>query len=529
MRIVLPEKPSELARKHPAAALGLIGWCITLLILPFPPSYSVSDSISRIREAHWIWSGENPGGILPGQGGVQHHWFGLGQILLFIGPDWMISKLGHGLPRFDLLLVLVFPIINGVVLALGYVAGRELGLDRRTSILSVLVWSLTTTILWHFQNNQENPHMLALGLACVIGSLRWVRTGSTGWLHLAGAASAWNILIRIPNAAIAVPLLFLPWAARWMSGEISFKTGWRDHARLVGMPFLVGAPWFMGAIILDRVWHHHRFGTWTGTYMDEYQRWAATHFTGVPDGFPFSTPFLEGMAGFLFNPSKSIFLYEPWVGVGVIVLLTLWKRVPPATRALMALMIGSLIITMVGLARFSYCDSEPSWGHRFLATPAHLLQLPVLGLVLAVCNSVMLRRCLMGVCGALFVISVSSLWYPAYHEMIVYRNFGTEATRRPGSDSQPSLMIPVASKDFRLIRRPIEVVRDLAAQWSTPELWAAGSPPLRLLIPVKPFRNTNPGVAWVLRVGWWSGFALVMVLVRVSLQSREDRSPCRQS
>ncbi|MSU36926.1 MAG: hypothetical protein EXS36_17885 [Pedosphaera sp.] len=33
----------------------------------------VSDTITRMQEAHWVWSGEPTGGPLVGRGGIHHH------------------------------------------------------------------------------------------------------------------------------------------------------------------------------------------------------------------------------------------------------------------------------------------------------------------------------------------------------------------------------------------------------------------------------------------------------------------------
>lgn len=80
--------------QSPIGSLFALGFLITLLLLPLPPTHMVSDSFSRFSDAHWLWSGADPQGQLPGVGGVHHHWFGLGQTLLLAFPDFVLAQMG---------------------------------------------------------------------------------------------------------------------------------------------------------------------------------------------------------------------------------------------------------------------------------------------------------------------------------------------------------------------------------------------------------------------------------------------------
>lgn len=494
-------------RMHPDRVLWCIGVLLTLLIQPLPAHHVVSDSVSRFRDAHWIWSGEDPGGQLPGLGGLHHHWYGVGQALLFLLPDWVMAHIGIGdlTTRVVLVFYLLFPTINGLVLATGWHAARELGFDPREAAGGVLILAGCTTLLWHFQTNQENPLMLFLALVAVVGVLRWDRTGSLWWLHTACAAQAWNVLIRLPNLALVLPLFGLPFLARMIARRAVTPLS----ETLRGSLTVAGAalPWLAIAGLLDRVWQRIRFGGWTGTYMGELGTWARANVEGLPPDFPFSNEFLPGVLQFFTSPAKSLLVYEPLVLLAILPWFLGGFPGLPERRALLIAAAASIVGTIVGLARCVYWSGEPSWGPRFIATPAHLLQLlsAIAMFQAATTRNPAIRIPARATLVLLFGIQIASIWLPAYHETLVHRG--------PADGSRVPIGEVGYTDDWRIVDRPITVISEMAHQIRDPEGWASSRPPQRILVPVRPFSQLRAPVRWGLRAVWASGLLVLLGLV----------------
>ena len=500
--------------------LWLFGWVLTLLILPTPQA-PISDSRSRMLEAHWIWSGADPGGALIGRDGAHHFWFGLGQILIFLPVDWTVDHLGLHSTALRVLAItyLVFPVINGGVLALGFLVLRELGFCSRTALISTLSLQFLTTLLWHFQNNQENPLILLLALVTVIALLRWHRTNVRSWLHLAAAAQSFALMIRIPNLAIAGALFLLPLVLTVLNSQSNLRQNLR--AAFIQSRQIISAciPWLLLAIIADRWWQWYRFGSLTTTYMDGYAVWMRTQTNDVAPGFPFHNPFWDGILGQLFSPAKSIFVYEPLWFPGLVILWLGRKRWPAAVTALALCASLALVGSMIGMARFCLWHSDPNWGPRYLATPAHLLELPAGALIYHWIRSRWARVVIWLATGILAIVGVSSLYFVAYHELKL-------DPKKPYAFAQTGWREGVwvgGNADFRFLNRPFLIVTDYRHELNRTAAWTA-SPPLRLLFPFQPLQSLRPEFRWSLRTVWVAVALTLFLIIRKTLQraSRED-------
>lgn len=518
---------SERFRRHPDITLFLLGFLWTVLVMPADPNKMVSDSHRRFRSATWIWNGTNPEGRLPGVDGVGHYWDGVGQSLVFVPFDIALSALGVTdiNTRFSVISRLLFPLVNGLVLLLSWHALRGLGFKARNCSLGTLITLGCTTLTFHFQNNQENPLMLAYALVAMIGILRWNDSGSLLWLNLACIAQAASISIRITNLAYVLPLFGLPTLSRIFDGTRPWD--WRHEIRQLLKMSWVAIPWLLVAVAIDRWWQWTRFGTLQGTYYSVFQRWAETHFDHLPPGFPFSVPFMEGFAGQLISPAKGVVFYEP------LVLLTLafWflRRVDPNPRAKALIFIGWIAIlgTSVGLARLYYWDSEPNWGPRYLATPAHLLELALATWIVGHQQPRIWGQRLMSL-GAvcLVAIQISGIWWPAYHEnMAGAIRRGPEYVRT--SSELWSRGLPTVNadlhKDWVVVNRPIGVAKDIARQIILPrEQWLAGDPPMRMIWVTGTLNSLGTTTRWGVRLVWLAGLAVVLWLARQSTLAPES-------
>jgi len=482
----------------------------------------VSDSYARFNDAHWLWSRQDPNGLLPGVGGAHHHWYGLGQVLLFVLPDWLLAKVGMEsiATRYDLTSFLLFPLINGFVLMMAWRVLHELGYDSRQSSMAVLITVFCSTLLFHFQNNQENPLMLGLALTSILGILKWDRTGSLWWLNLACAAQAWNTLIRIPNLALVIPIFGLPFLARIFgrnssSNRVGLTAGWGTMA-------LVAVPWMTLGAGLDRYWHWVRFGKWTGTYMAELGIWLHATFSGLPDGYPVASSIWTGVFGLLAAPGRSVFLYEP-----LILLAFLWwidprGRPSPWSLGLASASAVAICGTIFGVSLTVYWSSEPNWGPRHLATPAHLLQLVTCAWLVGIYPILRsaYRRLLAGGIGFLMVLQFAGIWLPAFHETVVALNRQEPSYQQWISDRiAQGFPLVTEDSDWRIVIRAKEVLSEIALQLRDPERWASEAHAPRMLVPFRPLDSLPIPARWGVRFVWFLGLAVLVWIGRQSISS----------
>ena len=517
----------DLFRRRPDVSLFLLGILCTALILPMSPLKMVSDSFRRMKSAAWIWSGRDPGGHLPGISGAGHHWDGVGQPLLMVPFDMAVASLGVAdiETRFSIVARILFPAINGLVLMLSWHVLRQLGFGARNCSLGTLITLGCTTLMFHFQNNQENPLMLAYALVAVLGILRWNDSGSLLWLNLACAAQAGSVSIRVTNLAYVLPLFGLPLLTRIFDRSRSLD--WRSEMRQLMQILMAAAPWALFAFALDRWWQWVRFGTLKGTYYTVFQQWAVSNFEGLPNGFPFSVRFWDGFSGLLLSPAKGVVFYEPLVVVGVVFWTLHGLEVTARTKALVFAGSVALLGTAVGLARLYYWDSEPNWGPRYLATPSHIVELPIAAWLATHLTRGSLGRRIVGL-GALCVllaVQVSGIWWPAYHENIeLITRKGPEHARRSSEIWERGLPLqePDGHTDWRFVNRPLRVAADIRLQLVLPSnQWADQKPPLRMIWITGSLRSLNGPTRWAVRITWLAGLAVALWLASQSVLGTE--------
>lgn len=517
-------------RRHPDITLFLLGFLWTVLVMPAGPHMMVSDSYRRFRSAVWIWNGTDPEGRLPGVGGVGHYWDGVGQSLVFVPFDFILASLGVAdiNSRFSMIARVLFPAINGLVLFLSWHALRGLGFRSRNCSLGTLITLGCTTLTFHFQNNQENPLMLAYALVAIIGILRWNDSGSLLWLNLACFAQAASISTRITNLAYVLPLFGLPMLSRIFDGSRPWD--WHDEIRQLVKLAWVEVPWLLAAFAVDRWWQWSRFGTLHGTYYSIFRQWAESNFDQLPPGFPFSVPFMEGFAGQLVSPAKGVLFYEPLVPVVLAFLCLRRAESTPRTKALVFIGCIAILGTAVGLARLYYWDSEPNWGPRYLATPAHLMELALAAWIMTNLDPrPWIRRLLALGAVCLVALQVSGIWWPAYHESMASTigkgpDFVKKATEL-WSRGLP-VVNPEIHQDWVILNRPVGVGRDVARQiLLSKEEWLAGNPPMRMVWVTGTLNSLSTTAKWTVRLGWLAGLAVVFWLARQSvLGSKPDEN-----
>jgi len=102
----------------------------------------------------------------------------------------------------------------------------------------------------------------------------------------------------------------------------------------------------------------------------------------LPANFPWSTHFYEGFLGPLFKPEKSIFLFDPLLLLAILLLVALWKRLPPEIRAYGVASILLLLGYICFYAMYTYWAGDFAWGDRYVSTSVELAAMLAVPLLL---------------------------------------------------------------------------------------------------------------------------------------------------
>jgi hypothetical protein len=208
------------------------------------------------------------------------------------------------------------------------------------------------SLLWPYARFGFNQPLAALTLlAGVIDATAAVRHRTPGRAARAGLWIGLSLLTRHEMGLAAVPLTL--WLAFGDRGTIARR--WRELQGFVAVVF--------AAVVVWLVYNAARFGNPldSGFLRDP-----------VPG---FGSPILQGLAGLLFSPAASIFLYSPVVIFGVAGLAMLFKR----DRSLAVLLASLPIVFLLLYATLGNWIGGRSYGGRYL-----VVVLPYLGVGWAV-------------------------------------------------------------------------------------------------------------------------------------------------
>jgi hypothetical protein len=345
-----------------------------------------SDTMHRLQAAHSFWTSEPavfpneyPEFGLHGRGGKLYGWYGIGQSLLLLPFDIAGSYMEH-LPILsayagsdptvrNILVTYCVNILLSVLTAL--VCFRFLRLLEFTvnqAIAGVLALLFCTTHLHYTQNMMENNYILLLTLTGLTFQYDWLRSRRRQALLIGSAALGLNLLTRLTTMmdllAVAVFLLLVLWSAGVRGRELL------KHS----IAYLkVAVPVYGFFLVLDRVYQFCRFGSFFNTYIQVYARERRLLDPTLPTNYPFETPFHVGFLGALFQPEKSIFLFDPLLVLTIIVSVLLWKRFRPEIKAYIAAA-GLLVLAYISFyARYTVWSGDFAWGDRYVSTSAELV------------------------------------------------------------------------------------------------------------------------------------------------------------
>jgi hypothetical protein len=506
-----------------------------LLVMP-GTVMPTGEAPTRLRVARWLWTGQSPEGLLPGRGGATHPWVGLGQSLVMLPADVAVALLTRGRDategqvtpsQFVLVSYLTFPLVNALAVLYGFMLLRRLGFGEGRAALGALSLLFLTTLLWHVQNNQDNPLQLLLVLAGLYHVLGWVETRSAASLAAASLALGFNLLVRLTTATdaacvLAVPLLVIYFGRDGGAGPRRREA--RDYLRAAA---LYAAPALALFLALDRLYHWHRFGTFSGTYMGLYgalRRAASPHF---PADFPFNNDFLDGFTGPLVTSGKSVFIYDPLLVVALAAAALCWPRLSPRVKAVVACGCVMLLTTVGVYAKLFCWSGEAAWGNRYTTVPVHLLSLLALPLALSHApragrwaRPAALSLALAAALGLAF--QLSSLVYPSWVE-------GVQAgILIPELDSRPT--IPRQGEYCHVCMRATNIAADASGnfyEWGLDRTRDGKTigPPTKRLVPFIPFSSLPPRYVALIKGAWWLlllTLALVLALTYRAARGAKD-------
>jgi hypothetical protein len=261
-------------------------------------------------------------------------------------------------------------LVNVLTALLAFRLLRQLRFSVREAVLGVLALLFCTTHLHYTQNMMENNYIMLLTVAGFSFQYEWLRTASRRALWLGCAALGLNLITRLTTGLDLM-----------MVGFFLLLVLWFEHVRgrELGRRFVayckVAAPVYAFFLLIDRIYQFYRFGSFTNTYVPLFAKEQRQIDPTLPVNFPWSTPFHEGVLGPLFKPEKSIFLFDPLLVLGIVLLVILWKRLSPEVRAYGVTSLLLLLAYIGFYARYTYWAGDFAWGDRYVSTSAELAAL----------------------------------------------------------------------------------------------------------------------------------------------------------
>ena len=361
--------------------------CLTAGLLAFvvqSGEVGTADTTHRLQTTHWLWTSdpqvfpyEYPEFGLRGRGGRLYSWYGIGQSLLMLPADLLGTWIEHW-PVFSdyeddpslrsIVVSYVTSILVNILTALvAFRFLRQLRFGMTEAVAGVLALMFCTTQLHYTQNMMENNYILLLTLTGFSYQYEWLRTDRRRALFIASGALGLNLLTRLTTGMDLIAAGIFVLLVLGFEGT-NFEAVWR---RLIAY-CKIAAPVYLFFFLLDRAYQFYRFESFTHTYITTFAREYRQRDPSLPVNFPWSTPFHTGVLGALFQPEKSIFLFDPLLVLAMFLLLRLWKRLSPELRAYGTTSLLLLVAYICFYARYAYWSGDFAWGDRYVSTTVEL-------------------------------------------------------------------------------------------------------------------------------------------------------------
>jgi hypothetical protein len=365
--------------------------CLTAGLLAFvvqSGELGTADTAHRLQTTHWLWTSEPqvfpyeyPEFGLHGRGGRLYSWYGIGQSLLMLPSDLLGTWIAHWSvfseyeddPAVRSIVVSYFTsiLVNVLTALVAFRFLRQLRFGMKESVASVLALMFCTTHLHYTQNMMENNYIMLLTLTGFSFQYEWLRTGSRRALFWGAGALGLNLLTRLTTGmdliAVGIFVSLVLWSGAPPSTP-ALRQRLIDYCK-------VAAPVYVFFLFVDRAYQFYRFGSFTNTYVTIFAREYRQRDPSLPANFPWSTPFHTGVLGALFQPEKSIFLFDLLLVLAIFLLAWLWKRLTPEVRAYGAASLLLLLGYICFYARYTFWSGDFAWGDRYVSTTVELVAL----------------------------------------------------------------------------------------------------------------------------------------------------------
>jgi len=370
--------------RNPGFLLALAAFLLALVVQS--GELGSSDTTHRLQTAHSFWTSEPavfpveyPEFGVHGRGGKLYDWYGIGQPLLLLPFD-VIGSYVEGLAVFAKYGESE-PTVRNIVVTCGtntllsvltvLVCFRFLRLFQFTTNQAMaggLALLLCTTHLHYTQNMMENNYILLLTLTGFTFQYEWLRTGNRRALLVGSAAFGLNLLTRLTTGMdLLAGGIFVLLVLR------SANQDGRDLRHRFAAYLRTALPVYAFFLLLDRLYQYHRFGNLFSTYVRAVAEEHHRLYPSLPASYPFETPFRVGFWGPLITPEKSIFLFEPLLGLTLILAVVGWKLFRPEIRAYLATAFLLLLAYINFYAKYTVWSGDFAWGDRYVSTTTELV------------------------------------------------------------------------------------------------------------------------------------------------------------
>jgi len=369
--------------RSPLFLVGLTAFLTALVVQS--GELGTSDTTHRLQTTHSLWTSTPPVDAqdypefgIHGRNGKLYSWYGIGQSLLMLPADIVGTYVGnlHVFDEYDddpqprSIVVSYSTNILVCVLAM-LVCFRLLGLLGFTTnqrIAGAFALLFCTTFLHYTQNMMENNYILLLTLTGLAFQYEWLRAGSRRALWIGSGALGLNLLTRLTTGmdVLAVGLFLLLVSLFTGVKGRALRSRFRRYAK-------IALPVYATFFLLDRLYQHYRFGSFFNTYIQLYGREQRMLDPSLPTNFPFNAPFHAGFFGALFQPEKSIFLFDPLLALAVLLAVAAWKRFQPEIRAYLIAFAALILGCISFYAKFFIWSGDFAWGDRYVSTSAQIV------------------------------------------------------------------------------------------------------------------------------------------------------------
>ncbi len=364
--------------------------CLTAGLLAFvvqSGELGSADTTFRLQTTHWLWTSQPqvfpnqyPEFGLHGKNGKIYSWYGIGQSLLMLPADLLGTWIAHWSifsgyeddPGVRSIVVSYSTsiLINVLTALIAFRFLRQLRFGVKESVAGVLGLLFCTTHLHYTQNMMENNYIMLLSLVGFSYQYEWLRTDKARALWIGSAALGLNLLTRVTTGLDLIAAGFFLLTVLWLE-RIRGKA---LRTRLISY-CKIAVPVYAFFTAIERAYNFYRFGSWTQSYLPIFAREQRAQDPALPANFPWSTPFHEGLAGALFKPEKSIFLFDPLLILALVLIAWTWKRLHPEVRAYA---VTSILLTLSYIsfyARYTYWAGDFAWGDRYVSSAVEMVAL----------------------------------------------------------------------------------------------------------------------------------------------------------